>query len=242
MQDFTAPRHLPLEGTYNVRDLGGYPTHDGRTTRWRTLLRADSLHRLSPQGQEHLLQWGLRTVIDLRRSDELQKAPNVFAASTQVTYRHQSLLSEGPTSRPLPTTLVDTYRIILEERQQALLTTLQALATQDLLPAIFHCTAGKDRTGLLSALLLGIAGVSDDVIIEDYALSSHYLVGPYLDEARRRAELFGFSYDFQVQCIPDFMRTTLEYLTARYGGIVAYIRSIGLRDTEIARLQASLLE
>lgn len=241
MHDFPATRHLPLEGTYNVRELGGYPGRDGRTTRWRTLLRADSLHRLSPQAQEQLLQWGLRTVIDLRRADELHKAPNVFATSTRVAYRHLSLLSDGPSGRTLPRTLADIYRIILDERQSYIRTTLQTLATQDIFPAIFHCTAGKDRTGLLSALLLGLAGVSEEVIIEDYALSAQYLTGPYLDEARRRAELFGFSYDFQVQCPPDVMRETLEYVAVRYGGIAGYCRAIGLLDAEMTRLQDLLL-
>src|SRR4030095_14489658 len=76
-------RHLGLAGTYNLRDTGGYRTLDGRTTRWLTFLRSDSLHRVPPMAQTTLLNYGVRTVIDLRRSDELHVAPNVFASSSE---------------------------------------------------------------------------------------------------------------------------------------------------------------
>ena len=71
-------RHLKIEGAYNTRDLGGYATRDGRHTRWGQLLRADSLHRLPVTSQQALLDYGLRTVLDLRKSDELQNLPNPF--------------------------------------------------------------------------------------------------------------------------------------------------------------------
>ena len=92
----TATRHLNLEGTYNLRDTGGYPTLDGRAIRWRTFFRSDSLHRLPPVAQTTLMGYGVRTVIDLRRSDELQVAPNVFASSSDVVYHHVSLLLDTP--------------------------------------------------------------------------------------------------------------------------------------------------
>src|SRR5438046_2102734 len=95
MQDSASsatPRHLGLEGTYNMRDTGGYRTLDGRTTRWRTFLRSDSLHRLPHLARTTLLNYGVRTVVDLRRSDELHVAPNVFVHSPDVAYHHVSLL------------------------------------------------------------------------------------------------------------------------------------------------------
>src|SRR5919206_5017078 len=93
------PRHLSLTGTYNLRDTGGYRTLDGRTTRWRTFLRSDSLHRVPPMAQTTLLNYGVRTVIDLRRSDELHVAPNVFAGSSIVSYHQISLLMDTPPPR-----------------------------------------------------------------------------------------------------------------------------------------------
>lgn len=249
MRHATTPastRHLNLEGTYNLRDMGGYPTLDGRTIRWRTFFRSDSLHRLSPVAQTTLMGYGVRTVIDLRRSDELQMAPNVFASSSHLAYYHVSLLLDTPpVRRQVPRPLIDTYRIILDQRQEQLCQALATLAVPGGLPALVHCTAGKDRTGLIVALVLGLAGVPTTTIVEDYALSAQYLVGTYLEEARQRAEKNGVSWEWfqhQVICPPEFMHTTLQYLEERYGGIAAYVRAIGLSDTQCRRLQETLVE
>ena len=91
MQDSASaglPRHLGLAGTYNLRDTGGYRTLDGRTTRWRTFLRSDSLHRLPHLARTTLLNYGVRPVLDLRRSDKLHAAPTVFVGSSDVVYHH----------------------------------------------------------------------------------------------------------------------------------------------------------
>jgi len=237
-------RHLPLPGTYNVRDIGGYRSRDGRTIQWRTFWRADSLHRLPLEAQVTLLDYGVRTVIDLRRSDELQAAPNVFAASTAVTYCHLSLQVDAPLVPGTPRLLVDTYRHMLDERQEQIRETLQVLAAPGGLPAVVHCTAGKDRTGLIAALVLGLAGVPEDTIVEDYALSSRYLVGPFLEETRQRALRRGYTweqYEPLVRCPPEFMYATLQHLKERYGSIEAYARTIGLGPEQITRFQNLLL-
>ena len=240
------PRHLGLAGTYNLRDTGGYRTIDDRTTRWRTFLRSDSLHRVPPLARTTLLSYGVRTVIDLRRSDELHVAPNVFANSSDVVYHHVSLLADSrPERKVAPRALPDIYRLILEQRQEQLRQTLATLAAPGGLPAIVHCTAGKDRTGLIVALLLGLVGVPAATIIEDYALSSQYLVGTYLEEARQRAANNGIPWEWfqhQVICPPEFMHTTLQYLDERHGGIVAYVQSIGLRQEQYECLRHALVE
>src|SRR5262245_5682235 len=92
-------RHLALEGTHNVRDIGGYATRDSRETRWRTVYRSDSLHRLSAAAQADLIAYGLRTVIDLRHSQETADMPNVFAQSERVRYLNLPLF-EASTSQP----------------------------------------------------------------------------------------------------------------------------------------------
>jgi len=238
-------RHLGLEGTYNLRDLGGYHTLDGRTTRWRTVFRSDSLHRLPLAAQTILLDYGVRTVIDLRRSDELHVAPNVFAGSSVVSYHQISLLMDTPPPRGVrPRPLVDTYQILLDERPQQLRQVLAALATPGGLPAVVHCTAGKDRTGLVAALVLGLLGVPVTTIVEDYVLTSQYLVGPYLEEVRQRAASRGIPwewYQHQVDCHPEFMHTTLQYLEEHYGGIAAYVRAIGLSNEQCEGLRQALL-
>src|SRR5574338_1608223 len=90
-------RHLPLAGTRNLRDVGGYPAAGGRRTRWRTLLRSDELTRLPEHAQRELVEMGLRQVIDLRWPDELERSPNVFARSPEVRYTPLPLLEDDPT-------------------------------------------------------------------------------------------------------------------------------------------------
>ena len=98
-------RHLDLEGAYNIRDIGGYKTSDGRSTRWQTLLRADSLHRLAPASVTALMEYGVRTVIDLRTTDELQQAPDVLSNSSDFSYIHRNILGDPKESETLDSPL-----------------------------------------------------------------------------------------------------------------------------------------
>jgi protein-tyrosine phosphatase len=135
--------------------------------------------------------------------------------------------------------------MILEQRQEQLYQTLATLAAPTGFPAIVHCTAGKDRTGLIVALLLGLVGVPAATIVEDYALSSQYLVGTYLEEARQRAARNGIPWEWfqhQVICLPEFMQTTLQYLDECHGGIAAYVQRIGLSEEQCTRLRHALVE
>ena len=235
------PRHLKFAGTYNFRDVGGYPARNGGTIRWRTLFRSDSPHRLCEADRASLIGCGLRTAIDLRQTEELDEAPNAFAASAQITYRHLPLMSDAPSMPEALPALVEIYRSILDDRGEQVGATLAALAAPGALPAVVNCTAGKDRTGVIVALVLGLAGVPEETIVADYALSGTYLAGVYLEEARQRAEARGFSYDLQVLCEPDFMRSTLAHLKKRYGGIEAYVRATGLGDAEINQLRRAVV-
>lgn len=241
-------RHLPLDGTYNVRDVGGYATRDGRSIRWRTLFRADSLHRLSSEGQAHLLEAGLQTIVDLRRDEELATAPNVFATSDRPRYVRVSLApnpTNGDARREIsPDSLAQTYRAIIDGRQAELREVLGALAQPGAFPALVHCTAGKDRTGIVVALLLALAGVDHATIADDYALSAAYLTDEYFADARRRAEAAGHDweqYRFLLGCPANLMLAVLEALDVRYGGVEPYLRQLGLADADLAALRSALV-
>ena len=234
-------RHLKFAGTHNFRDAGGYPVRGGGVTRWRTLFRSDSPHRLSEADRGSLIESGLRTAVDLRQASELTEAPNVFAAAAQVTFAHLPLLSDAPSMPADLPALVDIYRAILDDRGCQVRAALSALAAPQALPAVVNCTAGKDRTGLIVALILGLAGVPEETIVADYALSGPCLAEAFSDEARRRAEEQGFSHDLLTQCEPDFMRATLGHLRRRYGGVEAYVRAVGLEEQEIVRLRQSMV-
>lgn len=232
----TTHRHLPLDGTRNVRDVGGYPAAGGRRTRWRTLLRSDELTRLPDHAQARLIELGIRQVIDLRWPEELERAPNVFLRSDRVRYTPISLLADDPTPHG---GLVGMYRHVFDARASQLGQVARALLAEDGLPAIIGCAAGKDRTGVTIALLLDLAGVDHPTIVDDYARSAAYFAQPtqvVIDEDDwRHPELV-------VESEPVYMRVALDHLATAHGGARALLRRQGLTDDELDRLVERLTE
>jgi protein-tyrosine phosphatase len=229
------PRHLPLEGTRNVRDTGGYPTADGRTTRWRTLLRSDELTRIPADVADELVALGLRRVVDLRWPEELELSPNVFADSARIRYSSIPLLADDPTPHA---GLAGMYRHVLDARGTQLAEVVRTLLAEDGLPAIIGCAAGKDRTGVTIALLLDLCGVPRDIIVEDYALSAQYFSSP---RAHIEADDWR-SGSLVVDSPPAFMESALTHLDERHGGARALLRNHGLTDDELDRLIGLLTE
>lgn len=237
-------RHLALEGAYNIRDIGGYATKDGHTTRWRTFLRADALHRLTPSSQQFLIDYGVRTMIDLRHDDELAAAPNVFGGSSWVTYHHVSLFAGASPSgnRDMPPDLEAIYRYVLDHRQAALNAVFRTI-TADAFPVLVHCTAGKDRTGLITALLLDLAGVHPATIAQDYGLTTYYAADLFA-ELRTQAAATGRDmalFERYLEAKPEAMFNTLAYLGQAYGGAADYLRHIGLAKMQINELRQVLI-
>ena len=245
-------RHLDIDGAYNVRDLGGYPTSDGRQTRWKTFIRAASLHALQPRAQAALIDYGIRTVIDLRRTIETEEAPNVFADSSQVTYRHQNMLGDerdvgeedAAEKGELADYIMAAYTSWLDLLQPQIGRTLATLAEPEARPAIYHCAGGKDRTGLISALLLGIAGVPENVIAEDYALSARSLIDRYFaQQAPPESNPGNYTWeDYQREfCPPKAMLRVLDHVNEQYGGIESYVRTTGLNTDQIESIRTALV-
>ena len=247
-------RHLKIAGAYNIRDVGGYQTSDGRRIRWQTLLRAETLERLPPASQSALVDYGVRTVIDLRASRELEESPNIFANSPHVAYRNHNVIGDGQLSGPPftePVTpvqgtprLVGMYTLILDRRRAEIQNTLATLAKPGTLPALIHCSAGKDRTGIISALALSVAGVARETIAEDYALSAQLFLDPDL-RAQAPPELAdGFDWEEYTRdyCPPEAMIETLQHLDGRYGSIEAYLLGGSLSSEHIDTLRDALVE
>jgi protein-tyrosine phosphatase len=228
-------RHLPLPGTRNIRDVGGYPAAGGRRTRWRTLLRADQLDRLPAAAQDELVSMGLRLVVDLRWPEELDRSPSVFARSSRVRYLHVPLLADDPTPHH---GLAGMYRHLFDARAPQLAQVVRALLEPAGVPAIVGCAAGKDRTGVTVALLLEVVGVPLDVIVEDYALSAHYFASPvtHVEPDDWRAG------PIVVDSPPEFMFDALAHLERRHGGARALLRRQGFGDQDLDRLIEVLTE
>lgn len=245
-------RHLPVEGAYNVRDLGGYGTVDGRRTRWRTLFRADGISDLPQSSQAALVAAGVRTVVDLRSSRELNEAPSVFRDLSNVAYRPHNFAGDDAIGtwgdKPIPDDsserLSALYTAILDQRAEVLKDTLQTIAQPGAIPALFHCTAGKDRTGVLSALLLGIAGVPYGKIIEDYVMSAHFLYGSPVVPPPDFNETPSLSFDaYQLKWAPaGAMQMTLRHVDDTYGDVVEYVRRIGVTDSQIDGIKNIFVE
>ena len=236
-------RHLPVAGTYNVRDLGGYAAANGET-RWRRFLRADGLHRLDEAGMAALVGEGVTTVIDLRHADELAHQPNPFGSNPAVRYHNVSLFDQlSPTPKPGGDLLLDLYKLALAERQVAIASVLTTIAEAPEGVVLFHCTAGKDRTGIVALLLLALAGVEADVIVEDYAQTGR-MIAPMVEEIIAKAVERGADVDAFRPLLasePATMVATIAHLSEQYGSVTEYLQIIGLSDATIALLQHRLV-
>jgi protein-tyrosine phosphatase len=231
-------RHLPLPGTRNLRDVGGYPTTDGRRTRWRTLLRTDALDLLPDDSQSVLLELGLRQAIDLRWPSEIAHAPSVFQGSPRVRYHSIPLLAFEEDDPTPHLGLVGMYRRILDERGAHLVQVVRAVIDPAGTPVAIGCAAGKDRTGVAIAIILSAVGVPRDVIVEDYALSAGFFARPVDDP--NLVDWRGAPVE--TESPPEYMQAVLSHLETRHGGAVALLRTGGMGDAEIARLVDVLTE
>ena len=168
-------RRLELERAWNFRDLGGYRARDGRAVRWRRLFRADGLDRLTEADLRQIETLGLRTVIDLRTEDEVARG-RLAPTAGEPAWHHLPMLDVLPPRRstrpgPGPAYVADQYLAMTASAAGSVAAFLELVCTPDAYPLVFHCFAGKDRTGILTALVLGLLGVADADIVEDYALS-----------------------------------------------------------------------
>jgi protein-tyrosine phosphatase len=233
-------RRLVFPALLNARDLGGLPTQDGGRTRARSLLRADDLVQLTPEGLKALGQYGVVTVLDLRWPEEAARYPSpVPLGLPQVRYQHVSLLTHTEDEWRLRSRDVvkELWKcVVLERARRELKQVLQVIACAAPGPLLFHCIAGKDRTGLVAALLLTLADVTPAAIAADYAQSAENLRDGYL---QRYAEADPARILEALRCPEEGAYNMLEFLSAA-GGVRAYLERLGLSPEEVAALRARL--
>ena len=225
---------------HNMRDLGGYRTSDGGYTRWGAFIRGDSPCRLTSDGLAALAAYGVHTVVDLRTPGELESEPSPFAGRDVPRYLHRPLIAE------LRDFNVDDYLAghldMLDRGGPAIAGIMEAIATAPDGAVLFHCHAGKDRTGLIAALLLSLAGVSDETVAADYALSERYLAGYYerLLTEREWDEKQLRQLSASRSCPPETMRAILTRLHDHHGGANRYLLGAGLSPGLLDRLYRRL--
>jgi len=239
-----AGRRIPLAGTLNFRDVGGYPTADGGTIGWRRLLRSDALHRLDGDAAVVLARLDLRTVLDLRTSEEVRIAPSppdgLIPPGAVTT--HISLVGEDLTA--LPADLDGIYRFIVDRRGAAIGAAVRFLAKPGGLPALVHCSAGKDRTGIVVAFVLAAVGVPDQVIAADYALSGRYLdptQTPAIGRVRADTGMGDRLTEALMASPPELIAGILARVRQQAGTIEGYLTSHGVTAAELGALRTALV-
>lgn len=239
-------RQLPLAGCPNFRDLGGYPAAGGGQVAWRRLYRSGSLARLTYEDHYLFLGLGIKTVLDLRSTAE-QQVSDTFGDAAVNYYRLPLTTSapsdEDPAEWAGPKQVAKRYLRMVLEGAEALAGVVQVLCTPGALPAVVCCSVGKDRAGIVAALVLGFLEVPEEFIVADYALSQEPMSRlrrqlaaehPVLDEEFRR---YGSVFRADPAAISGF----LHELRQVFGSPQQLARSLGI-DSSIPWLQAALIE
>ena len=253
-------RVLRWDGCYNVRDLGGLTTRDGRTVRRAALVRADLLCRLTETSRSAPIEHGIRTIVDVRFADEVARDWHQYpfrgwdsadAPFEGLRYVNVPFNGGRPALGQRELALLDAAlsrselnRLDLDLNQPAITAIVGAVADAQPGGVLIHCHGGKDRTGISVAFILSLLGVPDELIADDYALT-HVTFQPVLDEwlatqsedPAERARLARLHIPSR-----EAMLETLGHLATRYGSAHAYLREGGLSEDQVGRLRARLLD
>jgi protein-tyrosine phosphatase len=239
-------RTVALDGCLNFRDLGGYPTGDGRTVRWGQVYRSDALHLLTARDVDRLRdELGIADVIDLRSSAELQADGRGRLGDEPIRFHHVPLFDREAVGRVEASSainLADRYFLLAEFAMRPIAQVIATIAETNG-PAVYHCAAGKDRTGVVSAIILGLLGVADEIVVADYAMTQENLdqiIERLLATEGYQSMLAALPPD-TLHAEPATMLSLLAKVGARYGSMRGYALAAGVAEATIERLRARLL-
>jgi protein-tyrosine phosphatase len=263
IDDDLAARLLPLAGGVNFRDMGGYPAADGKRVKWRHLYRSGTMARLTEADRAHLNERGIRTVIDFRTESEHLHEPNEWGMALGAdaywrrahdeTFGNWSDIDPARlgTERDAERVLEAGFRRLPEQQAQAYAEMFRRLAA-GAVPAVIHCTAGKDRTGGGAALILALLGVPREQIVADFLLTQRAFNPqstlrpdgkPNPDPKYRRfAEMKREVLAVFSSSRPSFIAAFLDALETQHGGVDAYAGALGLSAADRKAIRAGLLE
>jgi protein-tyrosine phosphatase len=234
-------RRLDWPDCQNTRDLGGLP-RPGGLTRMGVLVRSDSMAHLTATGREAMSAYGVTTIIDLRSVSEVLTSPNPFAngPGNRVAYLHLPLVDDSMMVKLGDAIdMYGRYLMMLERRQEAFRDIFNAVATANG-AVVFHCFAGKDRTGLVAAILLSLAGVAPDAIAADFAETDTQLAKKYQEWLEAAAPERRKEMREDLQCPPERMLGVLNHINEKWGGVALYLEASGLKPATIDRLSSKL--
>ena len=224
-------RRIPLSSTYNTRDIGGYFAGDGYMTKWKVIIRSDVPAFLSERDINLLREYNLRLVIDLRAPDQINLKSSALMDVSGIEYTKCSFKNGNRTPK-YKKDVINIFKELLSDYGN--IAKIMRLIIRTDGAVLFHCTAGKDRTGVIIALLLSLAGVSKEDIVADYSMSYSY-IRPIIRDIKKATsglpEWYGVTY-------PEIMEAVLEYI----GNSFDYLLNCGLTEEEIVKLKKHLLD
>lgn len=240
------PRLLTVPGTYNLRDVGGYEAAGGVVRRGK-LLRSDGLHRLGEPGRRALREIGVGLVIDLRDDFETQVMPDDLEGLDLDVRRFPVFEGSGASTATPGVELARVYETIALRHADVVGGVLTQLAASGDTTTLVHCTAGKDRTGVVVAFALLAVGVDRSVVVEDYAASEANLAGEWLDAMVELAVRHGATDGPALRALmggspPEALDETIDLVEREHGSVTGYLRSAGVGELDLARLRETLVE
>lgn len=239
-----AEKHLPMVGGYNFRDLGGIKTKDGRYVKWGKIIRSDDLHHLTEGDLCYLSSIPLLSVVDFRAEPEVKMAADKLPETVKEHYPYS--IVPGNLSNSMDFSLLDAeksdcimkdiYRelVSVPENIERYRSYFKLLQDECNTPLLFHCSAGKDRTGMAAAFTLYALGVAENDIINDYLLSNEYLRDKYAHYVAKYPELQSL---FEVKI--DFLEAAVEWIKTEYATIECYLEQV--LEVDICKLRESYL-
>lgn len=240
-------RRILKQGTFNARDAGGYPVADNKWLRERRIYRSDALNALTPADIEEFVHLGISTVVDLRDAREADRAPDMIDRGA-VRYERVPIFEDRLFERDFGKfpNLADLYRMIMDEHIHQLVRVLEIVSEASTHPVLVHCTAGKDRTGLVIALLHATVGLAPKTILEDYGASEKILGSKFEERVRNLyrqmavpPEILG---DAPRHAPPSYLASALEDARADAGSVKEFLAKKGFGAAKQDHLVANLTE
>lgn len=255
----TKKRHIKFAGMKNFRDLGGYQVEDGRTVRWGRLFRSDSLHKLSAGDLQVLSALKLERVIDFRSDHEKIRRPDILPtdiryveipildASTKVWHESRDDMVKDSKKIDPVTYMTATNLELASKFTPEFRRFVHEVLAANGHPLLFHCAAGKDRTGFGAALLLRVLGAPMETVMQDYTLTDTYLLGAYkwnlLMAQFLKGKRFADGVRGFVRAHPDYLLAAFRTLEETHGSFLNYVRDgLEITDADIAKLKSTYLE
>ena len=257
----TSERRLPLVCCDNFRDLGGYETREGHAVRWDRLYRTSDLSKLTRSDLEYLSQFDVKLVCDFRSEAERKASPDrtiddepelldlpVDQEGIDPSALREKIRTGGLVGLGAEKAMKSAYRAFVTDYSEEWTAMFQRLAQEENLPTVVHCTAGKDRTGFASALVLLALDVPEDVVFEDY-LSTNYYQQNFLRTVLRWVPLYSFFRTDPEDLLPliearrEYLQASLDEMVARYGSVNGYLeQALGIDSAMRAQLQHEFLD